>query len=252
MWVSTEVRGMPPQTSVADNWGHAPKPGQQSAKLALASGRSTDMPFCPRCASPLAQLSSSGLTVANTLREHWKLPLYKFPGDFPRCTDSELVCSPGEAGAELSRWVRNLGAGEGIAQEGRTPRCSCGPASWWCGELRESGPQERGVGNPACQREMLSASLSGRLWKLLTQSFSSCPRDEGINGAWDTKRGPDWEPWPWGGSASPRWDHPLLGGGGGMQLNWGKAPQASPWSTPHCGTPSSQTSRRLRFQFGAY
>ena len=70
MWVPTEARGMSPQTSVADNRGHAPKPGQQSAKLARASSRSTDTPFCPRYASPLAQLSSSGLTVANTLREH--------------------------------------------------------------------------------------------------------------------------------------------------------------------------------------
>lgn len=34
--------------------------------------------------------------------------------------------------------------------------CSHGPASWLCGEL-ESGPQERVVGDPASQREMLSS-----------------------------------------------------------------------------------------------
>lgn len=55
------------------------------------------------------------------------------------------------------------------------PPCSHGPASWRCRELRESGPQKRGVRDPASQREMLSASLSGRLWKLLTQSFSQVP-----------------------------------------------------------------------------
>lgn len=73
--------------------------------------------------------------------------------------------------------MRNTGAEEGAAQEEQmTPPCSRGPSSWQCRELRESGPQKRGVGDPASQRKMLSASLSGsRLWKLLTQSFSQVP-----------------------------------------------------------------------------
>lgn len=72
--------------------------------------------------------------------------------------------------------MRNTGAEEGAAwEEQMTPTpCSRGPASWRCRELRESGPQKRGVGDPASQSEMLSASLSGRLWKLLTH-FSQVP-----------------------------------------------------------------------------